>query len=159
MVHSSSLHDRQKLRSLMEVLWEILSISGRMIKDSFRRPLQRDVKEDGSIVTSVDRTVEEAIRIILHKKRLGDSILGEEYGLVEGNTGYLWTIDPIDGTHAFITGRPIFVTLISVLYDGYPILGVIDQPLTKERWLGTPYGTKKNNRRVLLVGVMIGVRR
>ena len=140
--------ERQNIAPLMTILSEILTVSGHMIKDSMNKPFYTDIKADGSIVTSIDRAVEEAIRAILYKKRPEDSILGEEYGFWEGTSGYLWTIDPIDGTHAFITGRPTFVTLIGVLYEGYPILGAIDQPLTQERWLGTPYTTKKNNRRV-----------
>jgi len=63
-------------------------------------------------------------------------ILGEEFGLENPSSPTRWVLDPIDGTRAFITGRPIFGTLIGLLQDGIPILGIIDQPVTGERWLG-----------------------
>ena len=63
-------------------------------------------------------------------------LLGEEYGLERENAPYRWVLDPIDGTRAFITGRPAFGTLLALLHEGRPILGMIDQPITRERWLG-----------------------
>ncbi|WP_275429654.1 inositol monophosphatase family protein, partial [Serratia marcescens] len=63
-------------------------------------------------------------------------IQGEEFGVREGTSGRIWVLDPIDGTRAFIAGRPIFGTLIALIDDGWPLLGIIDQPATKERWLG-----------------------
>ncbi len=65
-----------------------------------------------------------------------DDILGEEFGREGKNGGRLWVLDPIDGTRAFITGRPLFGTLIGVIEAGRPVLGLIDQPVTGERWLG-----------------------
>jgi myo-inositol-1(or 4)-monophosphatase len=63
-------------------------------------------------------------------------LLGEEHGLEREHAAYRWVLDPIDGTRAFITGRPVFGTLIALLHEGVPILGVIDQPVTGERWIG-----------------------
>lgn len=66
-------------------------------------------------------------------------IFGEEHGLKWGSgpgSKYMWVLDPIDGTKSFITGKPLFGTLISLVYDGTPILGIIDQPIIKERWVG-----------------------
>jgi histidinol phosphatase-like enzyme (inositol monophosphatase family) len=65
-----------------------------------------------------------------------DGIIGEEFGTREGSSGRQWVLDPIDGTRAFIAGRPIFGTLIALIEDGWPLLGVIDQPIIGERWLG-----------------------
>eukprot|EP00878_Enallax_costatus_P024755 GHUV01026440.1.p1 GENE.GHUV01026440.1~~GHUV01026440.1.p1 ORF type:complete len:201 (+),score=20.65 GHUV01026440.1:69-605(+) len=68
-------------------------------------------------------------------------VFGEEHGLMTGSSNgsgdsWLWVLDPIDGTKSFITGKPLFGTLISLLHNGTPVLGVIDQPITKERWVG-----------------------
>ena len=65
-----------------------------------------------------------------------DGILGEEDGLDRPDARLRWVVDPIDGTRAFITGRPTFGTLIGLLEDGVPVLGIIDQPVTGERWIG-----------------------
>jgi inositol-phosphate phosphatase / L-galactose 1-phosphate phosphatase / histidinol-phosphatase len=63
-------------------------------------------------------------------------VFGEEHGAVRTDADYVWVLDPIDGTKAYITGLPIFGTLIALLHRGQPVLGVIDQPILKERWLG-----------------------
>jgi len=63
-------------------------------------------------------------------------VFGEEHGAERTDAEYVWVLDPIDGTKAFITGLPIFGTLIALLHHGRPVLGVIDQPILKERWLG-----------------------
>jgi len=62
--------------------------------------------------------------------------MGEEYGTESGDGEYLWVLDPIDGTRAFLTGRPLFGTLIGLMHRGKPVLGIIDQPVTGERWIG-----------------------
>ena len=63
-------------------------------------------------------------------------MFGEEHGAERTDAEYVWVLDPIDGTKAFITGLPIFGTLIALLHRGVPVLGIIDQPILKERWLG-----------------------
>ena len=86
----------------------------------------------------------------------GHGVLGEEFGLANPNADYRWVLDPIDGTRAFITGRPTFGTLISLLRDGVPVIGIIDQPVTGERWIGVtgeptcfhgPFGGSPGTRR------------
>ena len=76
------------------------------------------------------------MRAVLSERLPGHGILGEEFGHDRPDTRLQWVLDPIDGTKAFITGRPIFGTLIALLDDGVPVLGVIDQPITHERWIG-----------------------
>jgi len=61
---------------------------------------------------------------------------GEEYGIKDADADWVWVLDPIDGTRSFITGKPLFGTLISLLYKGTPVIGVIDQFVLNERWLG-----------------------
>ncbi|MBO0711149.1 MAG: inositol monophosphatase family protein, partial [Acetobacteraceae bacterium] len=87
-------------------------------------------------VTRADRDAETAMRAVLAARFPDHGVLGEEFGLERGEAAFRWVLDPIDGTRAFITGRPVFGTLIGLLEGGQPILGLIDQPLTGERWIG-----------------------
>ena len=76
------------------------------------------------------------MRAIVEAERPSDGIIGEEYGRAREGAARQWVFDPIDGTRAFIAGRPLFGTLIALLEDGRPVLGVIDQPIVGDRWLG-----------------------
>ncbi len=87
-------------------------------------------------VTQADREAEQAIRAVLHDMRPADGVLGEEFGPVTGTSGLTWVLDPIDGTRGFISGTPTWGTLISVRDADGPILGLIDQPYTGERFVG-----------------------
>ncbi|KAI7844648.1 hypothetical protein COHA_001738 [Chlorella ohadii] len=104
----------------------------------FRTPVPVDVKSDASPVTIADKEAEAAMRQLIAQQAPDHSIFGEEQGYLAGNgsSEWLWVIDPIDGTKSFITGKPLFGTLIALLHRGTPVLGIIDQPITKERWLG-----------------------
>jgi histidinol phosphatase-like enzyme (inositol monophosphatase family) len=106
------------------------------IRPHFRAGLSAERKADTSPVTLVDRAAEEAMRRILKAECPRDAVHGEEFGAEPGTTGRTWVLDPIDGTTAFLAGRPIFGTLIALVQDGWPVLGVIDQPILGERWLG-----------------------
>ena len=79
------------------------------------------------------------MRAILEAERPDDGIVGEEYGRIREDARYVWVLDPIDGTRAFISGRPLFGTLIALLDEGRPILGVIDQPIIGDRWVGAEH--------------------
>jgi histidinol-phosphatase len=103
----------------------------------FRTPVTVDDKSDQSPVTIADREAETAMRALLAKHVPTHGIFGEEHGVVRADAEYVWVLDPIDGTKAFITGLPIFGTLIALLHRGVPVLGIIDQPILRERWLGT----------------------
>jgi inositol-phosphate phosphatase/L-galactose 1-phosphate phosphatase/histidinol-phosphatase len=102
----------------------------------FRTPVQIDDKSDSSPVTIADREAETAMRDLLTKHVPEHGVFGEEHGAVRTDADYVWVLDPIDGTKAFITGLPIFGTLIALLHRGRPVMGIIDQPIQKERWLG-----------------------
>ena len=110
--------------------------AGKIVKDYFRTPFEVEIKGDESPVTVADRAVEKRMRDILEKQRPDDGIYGEEYGIKDSKSGYTWVLDPIDGTKSFVIGRPTFGTLIALCQDGVPILGVIDQPILGERWVG-----------------------
>jgi histidinol phosphatase-like enzyme (inositol monophosphatase family) len=110
--------------------------AGEAIRPHFRAGVASARKADASPVTIADRAAEEAMRRILTAEVPRDGVAGEEFGYAEGSTGRQWVLDPIDGTCAFLAGRPLFGTLIALLVEGWPVLGVIDQPVLRERWLG-----------------------
>lgn len=123
--------------------------AGAAIKPFFRSDFSHEAKGDASPVTEADRAAEAAIRSILDAECPHDAIIGEEYGEKPGTSGRTWVLDPIDGTVSFMAGRPIFGTLIALLDDDWPVLGVIDQPISRERWVGaTGRETTLNNRPV-----------
>lgn len=108
--------------------------AGEILRHHFRRGLAAEQKADSSPVTEADREAETAIRAILSGAFPEFGLLGEEFG--DDRRGrFTWVIDPIDGTRAFITGRPSFATLISLMDGETPVLGLIDQPVLGERWL------------------------
>jgi myo-inositol-1(or 4)-monophosphatase len=111
-------------------------VAGAVIRPFFRAPLDAVQKADRSPVTIADRTAEQAMRAVLAERFPEHGILGEEFGLDRPEASLRWVLDPIDGTRAFITGRPVFGTLVALLQDGGPVLGLIDQPVTGERWVG-----------------------
>lgn len=102
----------------------------------FRAPLAVERKADLSPVTIADRAIEAAMRAILARERPGDGIFGEEFGREGAEARRLWVLDPIDGTKSFISGVPLFGTLIALVDDGIPVLGVIDMPMLGETWIG-----------------------
>ncbi|MEM7328029.1 MAG: inositol monophosphatase family protein [Pseudomonadota bacterium] len=92
-------------------------------------------------VTEGDKAAERAMRQVLRTLRPDDAIHGEEYGQQAGTTGWTWVLDPIDGTRAFVAGLPVWTTLIGLVDTaGDAIVGVIDQPVLDERYVGGPDG-------------------
>ncbi|MFW8636937.1 histidinol-phosphatase [Cribrihabitans pelagius] len=89
-------------------------------------------------VTAADRAAEQAMRAVLAELRPRDGILGEEFGAAKGSSGRTWVLDPIDGTRAFLSGTPTWGVLIALSDHSGPVLGVIDQPYTGERFTGAP---------------------
>lgn len=110
--------------------------AGAAIRPYFRAEHGLERKADASPVTLADRAAEGAMRQLIDRHFPDDAIIGEEYGTKPGGSGRTWVLDPIDGTRAFIAGRPIFGTLIALMVEGWPMIGVIDQPILKERWIG-----------------------
>ncbi len=102
----------------------------------FRQPLAVERKGDASPVTIADQEIEAAMVTYLRQHFPAHGILGEEHGSHNADAEWVWVLDPIDGTKSFITGRPTFGTLIALAHHGKPVLGVIDQPISNERWVG-----------------------
>jgi len=93
-------------------------------------------KADATPVTAADQEAEAAIRTIIEHEFPDHGILGEEHGAVRTDAEFVWVLDPIDGTKAFATGKPLFGTLIALTQNGLPIVGIIDQAILQERWVG-----------------------
>ncbi|GAB7125656.1 histidinol-phosphatase [Silvimonas sp. JCM 19000] len=114
----------------------LADLSGEMIKRYYRQPFAIDEKADDSPVTIADREAERVMREHIKAARPQDGIIGEEHGEENTDAEWVWVLDPIDGTKSFTVGRPLFVTLIGLLHFGQPVLGVINQPITGDRWIG-----------------------
>ena len=118
---------------LVTLAERLADASGSVVRRYFRTKLVVDDKADSSPVTIADREAERTIRTIIEAERPDDGIFGEEYGTKNLDAEWVWVIDTIDGTKSFITGRPIFGTLIALLRRGRPVLGIIDQPIQADR--------------------------
>ncbi len=110
--------------------------AGAISRRYFRQNLAVDDKDDTSPVTIADREAEAAMRALIAEHYPAHGILGEEHGADRTDAEFVWVLDPIDGTKSFISGVPLFGTLIALLHEGRPVLGVIDQPISQERWRG-----------------------
>ena len=118
--------------------------AGAAIRPYFRAHAPVEAKADASPVTAADRAAEAAMRALIAAHRPDDGVIGEEYGEDRPDAERVWVLDPIDGTRAFIAGRPLFGTLIALMEQGRPVLGIIDQCIAGDRWIGTPDGTTLN---------------
>ncbi|WP_066682612.1 histidinol-phosphatase [Sphingomonas sp. CCH9-E2] len=120
----------------IDLAQRLADAAGAAIRPYFRADHGLETKDDASPVTLADKAAEAAMRRLIVAERPMDGIIGEEEEERAGSNGRTWVLDPIDGTRSFIVGRPIFGTLIALLEDGWPVLGIIDQPIIGERWLG-----------------------
>jgi inositol-phosphate phosphatase/L-galactose 1-phosphate phosphatase/histidinol-phosphatase len=107
-----------------------------IVRPYFRQRLAVDVKADSSPVTIADREAETAMRKMIGAAFAAHGIRGEEFGVHQAEAEWVWVLDPIDGTKSFISGSLAFGPQIALLREGVPVLGIIDQPITGERWLG-----------------------
>lgn len=127
---------RQTLTPFRDFALELADASGAIIRAGFRKPHSVEVKDDLSPVTDIDKAVETTIREMIAARFPEHGIMGEEFDDTDLDAELVWVIDPVDGTKQFAAGLPTFATLIALARDGVPILGIIDQPVTAERWIG-----------------------
>lgn len=123
-------------QDLIDLAERAANLSRPILRRYFRADLDVIRKGDESPVTRADREAETAMRQLLSREVPGHGIIGEEHGTERGDSDYVWVLDPLDGTRAFVVGKPTFGTLIALAYKGQPVLGVIDMPLLGERWVG-----------------------
>lgn len=116
---------------------QLAQVAGATILPFWRLPIDVESKDDESPVTIADRAAELAMRTAVEERYPKHGIIGEEYPAKNEDAEFVWVFDPIDGTKSFITGKPLFGTLISLLHKGKPVIGIIDQCVLKERWVGS----------------------
>ena len=122
------------LSSLVPVLHELADQAEAVALKYFRQPLAVEDKADESPVTRADREAESAMRQLLETRFPEHGILGEEHGHAGRDREWQWILDPIDGTRAFISGLPLFGTLIALAHKEVPVLGMMALPALGERW-------------------------
>ena len=122
--------------------------SGKIIRSYFRSGVQIETKSDESPVTIADKSAEEKMRELIMKEYPEHGILGEEFGKHNEGAEYQWILDPIDGTKSFISGTVTFGTLIALMKNGDPVLGVINQPILGEFLIGDNNTAELNDVRV-----------
>lgn len=136
------LLDAAQMGALLGFANELADAAGAAILPHFRADLIVEDKSAGGAVfdpvTVADRAAERAMRDLIVARYPDHGIVGEEEGSVTGSSALRWVLDPIDGTRAFVTGLPIWGTLIALNDGRRPVLGVIDQPFMRERFVGTP---------------------
>lgn len=117
----------------------------------FKKPLEEIgmmSKADASPVTAADLEIENRLRELIHRQYPDHGIIGEEHGSEKTDAEFVWVLDPIDGTKSFITGVPLFTTLIALVHAGEPICGAIYQPVLDELIWGNNKECFFNNRPV-----------
>ncbi len=122
------------LRGWLAFAHEACDTADEIARAHFRRDLDLERKPDRTFVTIADQTVEREIRAGIAARFPGHGLVGEEYGTQDGDAPTRWYIDPIDGTHNFIRGVPLFGTLLAVEHEGEIQVGVISAPVLRERW-------------------------
>jgi inositol-phosphate phosphatase / L-galactose 1-phosphate phosphatase / histidinol-phosphatase len=123
-------------QDLVDLAGHLADASGAVIRRWFRAGVEAEDKPDQSPVTIADRQAEAVIRELLAVRAPDHGVIGEEHGSDRPDADFVWVLDPIDGTKAFLCGKPIFGTLIALMFQGRPVLGVLDQPVIGDRWVG-----------------------
>ncbi len=140
----ADMTDAQEILDLTAFAERLADAAGQAILPYFRGEgsiAENKLTSGFDPVTIADKAAERAIREIIDAERPDDAIIGEEYGEKSGTSGWTWYLDPIDGTRAFISGLPVWTTLIGLVRDNKSIVGIIDQPYLQERYVGTPSGS------------------
>jgi len=114
----------------------LTEVSRPILRRYYRKTLDIIDKADESPVTKADRECEAALRATINAAFPTHGIIGEEFGAERADAEHVWVLDPLDGTRSFITGRPLFGTLIALTRGGKPVLGVIDMPILSDLFLG-----------------------
>ncbi|MEX2648972.1 MAG: inositol monophosphatase family protein [Alphaproteobacteria bacterium] len=123
--------------------------SGEVHRRWYRRNPAMEIKPDGSPVTVADKETERALRALIAANYPAHGVIGEEYPPERADAEFVWVFDPIDGTKDFVSGKPVFGALIALAHGGRPVLGVIDQAIVGDRWIGADgHGTRLNGAAV-----------
>ena len=128
--------DENLIAPAVKLAEKLADAAREVVMGHFRKPMEIDAKPDDSPVTIADRQAEDAMRALIGDAFPAHGIIGEERTDKNPGAEFVWVLDPIDGTQSFVTGKPLFGTLIALLQRGRPILGIIDMPALNERWIG-----------------------
>ncbi len=144
----SSDSDLLNTRAFVLSLHRYADLSAKIILPYFRRAIEVSNKSGRNFdpVTPADRAAEEEIRRAIIKDWPSHAIVGEEFGYKEGTANYKWILDPIDGTSSFITGLPVWGTLIGLLDGDEPVVGMMNQPFTEDRFWSDGRNAKYRGR-------------
>jgi myo-inositol-1(or 4)-monophosphatase len=142
---------RVSMNALVSFACLLAENTEKIILSGFRRNLKVERKNDDSPVTIADRDAEQKMRELIGVKYPDHGILGEEFGETGADAEYVWVLDPIDGTQSFICGVPLFGTLIALLKNGKPIIGVIHLPVFKEMFVGVEGSPTTCNGKIVRV--------
>ncbi|HQF43864.1 MAG TPA: histidinol-phosphatase [Ignavibacteriaceae bacterium] len=134
-----------EIRELQSFLKLLADESSAIIRQYYRTDLKIENKQDESPVTIADRMAEEKMRLLIQKEFPNHGIIGEEFGSENTDAEFVWVLDPIDGTKSFISGALSFGTLIALLKNGEPFIGVINHPILKEFLVGDNNSAWLNN--------------
>lgn len=124
------------LETLLDTAQKLANAASEVTLSHFRKNAAADHKGGALFdpVTAADKGAEAVMREILERDFPDHGVIGEEFGAVNAGADYVWTLDPIDGTRAFILGMPLWGTLVGLQYQGKPLLGLMDQPFIGERF-------------------------
>ena len=157
------LGDEAELDRWLALALELSDMADALALDAFRRDMVISTKPDRTFVTETDRAIEERIRQRILDAYPEHGIVGEEYGTEAADAGVRWYVDPIDGTHNFMRGVPLFGTLIGVERDGELQVGTVSAPAMRSRWFArrgggawavdTGRGSQVEPRRISVSGV------
>lgn len=121
---------------LLNFAHRLADASGEMLRAAAMLPPEVGLKADASFVTNTDKAIELRLRELIQDAYPSHGIFGEEFGNVNIDAEFVWVLDPIDGTAAFVAGIPVYGTLIGLAREGRPCVGIIDHPITNDRWAG-----------------------
>jgi myo-inositol-1(or 4)-monophosphatase len=125
---------------------QLADVARRIVREHFRAPIAVERKTDDTPVTVADRDIETHMRRMIRAAFPGHAIQGEEFA-AEGSGEFTWVLDPIDGTKSFVSGYPLFGSLIALQQEDRAVLGVLEAPVMGERWIGADGRTTLFNGR------------
>lgn len=131
---------------LLPFAHRMADVAADIARQYWRMPITTEHKADQSPVTIADQKIEAAMREMIQLEFPEHGIIGEEHGNVRPSAEYQWVLDPIDGTRSFIAGLTTFTTLIALVKNNVPVMGLISQPITNERWAGIPGKSTLDNK-------------
>lgn len=137
-----------KFQEFIPFIKLLASESSQIIKSYFRSDFLVETKVDLSPVTIADKLAEEKMRSLIMMQYPEHGIIGEEFGNENPDAEYVWVLDPIDGTKSFISGALSFGTLIGLMKNGEPVLGVINHPILNEFLIGDNETALLNDKQV-----------